>query len=274
MRRFSTSLLLFCAVAATSTVAAAQEAAQVDPNAISLQGRIVSFNLNNRGLPEGMIVQSQGQLGQVNFPNDFTDGQTLAVGDLIEITIAPDRGGPGRGAPPPPPPAPDGRGPGPQAADGRGPPAPPQPDHAVYRLLALRDARGKQYAVSAPPERSFGHVQGVVQAVNYDRRGVANGAQLGSGDFVRLEGPEAQQVQLTIGMNLTADGPAETMPNGRLSLQAQQINGITIRGPGPGRGPDPNGPPPPPPPPSPPPPGGDAPPLPADNAPPPPDGQQ
>jgi hypothetical protein len=225
--------------------------------AFTTEARILSFNLNAQGIPEGIIAKSQNDIAQINFQADLANdlGKILRVGDNVELVIAPDNGPGGRG-PGGPPGGPPGRGPEDGGPAGRGPadggppagPAPVMPVHPVFRLIALRTADGRTFG--GPGNQTFSRVEGNIKVLNYDRRGVPNGAQLDTGDLVRLGPREAQLVDLDVGARVTAEGPALTMPNGKLSLQAQRLNDQDLRPapppPPPGRGPEggPDGPPP------------------------------
>jgi len=225
---------------------------------------ILSFNLSPTGSAESLMAKSRNDVAQINFQLELEEalGKALKVGDVVEVTVALDSqgqagrgmgpmggpggmgggmGGPGGG--------PDGAGMGGPGMGGfDGPPGEPQTDHRVLRLISLKTADGQTFGGQGNQE--IKHVEGTVKAINYDRRGVVNGAQLDSGDLVRVGPRQAAQAPFVVGNKLTADGPAITMTNGKLSLQAQQINGQDMRpqppgGPmgGGGRG-GPDGPPP------------------------------
>lgn len=189
------------------------------------QAVILSINLSPLGVPEGIVAKSRFDVAQINFPMEFGEavGKAVAVGDIVEVTVAPDggnlQGGPG-GA---------GGGPGAGGPGGGGPggggPGGIMPAHPVLRLVALKTADGKLHGMPVPTHPEA-RVQGTIKALNYDRRGVVNGLQLETGDLVRLP-PRAAQ-EWVVGAQVTAEGAGFAMPNGKLSVQAQRVNGQEV----------------------------------------------
>jgi hypothetical protein len=204
---------------------------------------VLSINLSPMGMAEGIIAKSKNDVAQINFAPDVAleFSRLVKVGDIVEVTIVPDNQGPN--GPPGGRQGPGGMGPGPGGPGGEnmnGPGAGPMggmgpggmqaamPAHPLFRLLVLRTADGKTVGME-PGRQSFARVEGTIKALNYDRRGTTNGAQLDTGDLVRLGPREAQRVELKVGARITAEGMAFPLPTGKLSLQAQRVNDQDVR---------------------------------------------
>jgi hypothetical protein len=230
---------------------AAEQAVSSDDQNRSIAGPVQSFNYGPRGA-EGIVLSTNGTIVQMNMPPDLAAQvmQSVKVGDEVKVTGEIDNG---------PPPRPPGRqdgmeggpqggpqggpGEGPQGGPQGGPGGGPQADHAVYRLLTLTDAKGKQYKSTGPGGRKMVHAEGTVKILNYDRRGTVNGAHLENGDVVHLGPREAEEAEIAVGKKLTVDGAAQRLPEGGNLIEAQMVNGVDVRPQGPG-GPRGDGPPP------------------------------
>lgn len=232
----------------------AASAALTDAAPHTLAGTVQNYNYGPRGMVEGLIVTVDGKTTQINLPREAEGFAGLvAVGDQIKVTVTADDGPPG---------PPTGRGPGarggrdaraahggtarraggPDAAEGTRPPRPMNagtPDHPVYRLISLTDAKGQEHRVSTPADRKAVHVEGTVKSLNYDRRGMPDGAVLDSGDFIRIGPRDAGLFDLSPGKKLTVDGIAESTLTGHQMIEAHTINGISVHPP---EGPGPRGP--------------------------------
>lgn len=211
-RRSSWLLLLVGAVsvAGLAVETSAQDRPSAPPatdaaeTAQPLAGVVQAFNLGPRGTAEGLLVQSSGKLLQVNFPPDLGGYvmQVAAVGDSIGMTAYTRDGG---------------------------------ADHAVFELASLTGARGQVLKVSRPEDARALHVEGKIASLNYGRRGEVNGAILDTGDFVHFGPNAALTLGIAIGQPLTADGMGTPMLlGGHNVVDADSVNGVTIR-----RGPPP-----------------------------------
>ncbi|HUO10644.1 MAG TPA: hypothetical protein VM008_20250 [Phycisphaerae bacterium] len=246
--------ILAAAVAGTGVYAADPAApgggmSAQEQQEMTISGAVQSFNIGPRGGVEGMMVTVDGKAAQVNFGPELGAliSQSVAVGDEVKATVQPDHG-----APPPPGGGPgarrNGRGPGGGGPeDGAGGPPDGGPnggmgpggqkaDHPVYRLVSLTDAKGKEIHAPSPEDRKAVHLEGSVKAVNYDARGLANGAQMENGDVVRMSPEDAKLLALASGMKLTVDGIATKMPTGNSMIDAHTVNGINVHSGGPGGG--------------------------------------
>jgi hypothetical protein len=202
----------------------------VEQAAVQFSGSIVGYNYGPKGNYESVLLKSGDKLSQVNFPPDAGGviAQAARVGDNVQVTATPDMG---------------------------------MPDHGVYELVSLTPANGQPLTIAGPDAWRVQHVDGVVKSVNYGRRGEVNGAVLDDGDFVHL-GPEgATLIRLSVGQKLAIDGYTRPMLAGHNVIEADSVNGTSVRtappppppdgpaGPRPrGRGPRPGDAPPPPPP--------------------------
>jgi hypothetical protein len=222
--RFPVSALLIVVA-----IGAAAFAQQVPADAINIKGRVVAWNRGGNGSVEGLLLNGDRGLVQVNFPPDMSGAitKTVAPGDTVEVTVTTAPEGPrgrGRGGP---------RGDGGPAA-GR---ASAKPDHPVYELVLLTDARGKQYAREGP-----GHgrvtVDGILQSFNYNREGIIDGLQLANGDLVHL-GPAGLGINLSPGQRIVVEGTVRNLADGTHLIDPVSINGVEVKKPAPpdgGRG--------------------------------------
>jgi hypothetical protein len=231
------TVLLAMSVLALANVALAQEVPPPPPpqdapadaqTTQALKGKVKSFNFDNRGELNGLILADSDKIIQINFPPQIakTVKAGIAVGEQVFANVTAERGPPPRG--------PDG-GPG-----GAPTPDPVQATHPVYRLVTLTDSKGKQIDALAAGARKPIHVESAVKAVNYDMRGTPNGAQLFSGEFVSISPREAQGLNLAANQSLVIDGYENTSPEGTVLIAAVSVNGTFVRpdrGPG-GDGPD------------------------------------
>ncbi len=196
------------------------------PAPVDLAGTIASVNYGPRGSIEGFLLTTlDGKTTQINLPAAFENTLALSSGDAIKVAAVPDNG-------PPPAPRP---GEGPRGPDGADRPAPPppgpndlQPDHPVLRAVAITDAKGKLVAEPGMRERTPIHVDASVKSLNYDRRGLLNGALLDSGQLVRIEPHSALALNLAAGKKLSIDGFSEKTPSGLDSIMANSVNGTDI----------------------------------------------
>jgi hypothetical protein len=235
--------LLLTAVLATLAAAPAiasaaddppSQAASSDDQNRAMAGPVRNFNYGPRGI-EGIILSTNGTFVQLNMPPELAAqiAQHVAVGDQIEVTGRIDNG-----PPPPPPGGPDGMAPpgGPPNEPGPDGGQSPQADHPVYRLLTLTDAKGKRYTAENPSARRQVHVEGTVKFLNYDRRGMVNGAHLENGDVIRVGPREAEELELAPNKKLSVDGMAQPLQGGGRLIEAQLINGTSVRPPAGPRG--------------------------------------
>lgn len=181
-----------------------------------VSGTVQAYNFGPNGEAEGVMLKvADGSMAQVNFPPHLSDAVTksAAVGASVKLTASPARKPP-RGT----------------------------PDHAVYELASYTDASGKEIKVG-PGQEETGHAEGAVKSLNYDRGGRVNGVVLEDGTLVHF-GPEASdQLKLTTGTKVTADGKKKATASGKTVIDADTVNGTTIDRPKPpAGGPKPKGP--------------------------------
>jgi hypothetical protein len=171
----------------------------------ALRGRIVGFNLSPKGVPEGilLVLAEDGETVQINFDPEVAgqvtgvvaEGQTF-IADAIE-------------------------------ADAHAEAA-----HAVFDLISLSDATGRQLFVaagSAEPDISIG---GTVVRLNHARRGEVNGGILDSGEFVHLRPHGVKAIGgLCIGQSLVVRGEIRPGWSGHRVIEARTVNGVEINKP-------------------------------------------
>lgn len=231
---FRDELVMMCVrqvawVCAAVLLAAGRAAAQEGGDPVTVKGKVVSLNRGGNGSVEGIVVDGGRGVVQVNMPPEMAGAvmKTVAVGDVVEVVGR--KGGPGgrgRGGP---------RGDG--GPGGRGGPAgrgEVKPEHEVYELVQLTDAKGKQYVNEGPGGRERVTVDGIVAAFNYNREGVTDGLQLENGDLVRL-GPAGVGIAIRVGQRIVVEGTVRAIPTGGRMIEPATINGVEVkREPGPG----------------------------------------
>ena len=99
--------------------------------------------------------------------------------------------------------------------------------HPVFQFESLADAEGRE--IELPDEdNTNATVKGVVATVHFARHGQPNGVVLESGEFVHLRPDGMQQLELTIGMKVTAIGALRMTVLGTRLLEARRVNGIDL----------------------------------------------
>ena len=196
------------------------------PKPVSVAGKVLRYNHSPRGEIDGIIVQSQEKIFQLNTPP--------GMGSVLPAVAPIGKGVKLLGRTPPPRPA------RPPSPDGKQPPA---VDHDVYDFAGLDDG-------TPPPEppapgaepTADAKVEGTVASLNYSRRGELNGVVLDSGDFVSIGPREAAELKLAVGQKVTASGDSLPMADGHKAIGAKELNGQSVRRPKPpserGRRPD------------------------------------
>jgi hypothetical protein len=173
-----------------------------------VSGIVDGYNLDPRGSVNGIMLKDGDHLSQLNLPPD--QGAAIAaaapVGQKIDATGLTER------------------------ANG---------DHAIYRLVSLTGADGKEITIMGPEDGTVAHVEATVKSLNYTPRGDVDGAILDSGDFLQLGPGAAKDVGLAIGQKIVADGKERPMVAGHNIIAATTVNGTSIhrrpmgrRGPG------------------------------------------
>jgi hypothetical protein len=161
------------------------------------QGTVQSYNVSPKGFYEGLLLQSEDQVVQVNFgPEEGSGVEGWApIGTVVELEVEP---GDTRDA----------------------------SVHEVYRLsrVPARNGDGKQGSHGKPD----GQFAGTVKQLNYALHGEVNGAILDNGDFLHLKPHGAAAVGLTVGMKVSGKGHSKPMMGGHRVLEAEQVNGIDI----------------------------------------------
>ena len=173
-----------------------------------LTGTVQSYNLSPRGIPDGLIIDSDNKSIQVNCGPEIgmALSQVAPQGDSVKITGMSERSA---------------------------------PDHPVYRLIMLTNSKGQQIMLGKPSPATPIHLEGTVKSLNHGPRGEVDGAILESGDFVRVGPQSGEALKLAVGQKLTLDGTQRPMMLGHNVITPQTVNGFAVMLP---TGPEANGP--------------------------------
>jgi hypothetical protein len=176
-----------------SSKRARKQSAQRDPNLIA--GTVESFNISPKGTYDGLLLRTEQEVLQFNFPRFWAAriAEIAPVGSEVEASGKPD-------------------------GDKR-----PR-EHMVHDLAVLK-ANGSTLNVENGNAHGQVHVSGTVERINFAKHGEANGAILSGGDFVHLRPRGAKAVSLEIGQMLDVVG--ECRPS---SLRSKVIEAFTVNG--------------------------------------------
>jgi hypothetical protein len=168
--------------------------------AIVVHGNIQSFNLDATGRAEGLMLKSADQVRQVNFPQALvsTIATSVSPGETVDAVIAPILKNDGS-------------------------------DHPIFRLVCLRDSKGRMYAAPNRVNDRSVQVQGTIRQISTDDAGQVTGITLNTGDFVNVTPGRLGTHDLQQGMQFAASGYAVASPTGGLFVQAEEINGLALR---------------------------------------------
>ena len=168
-------------------------------HAQKVTGIVQSFNVSPKGHYEGLLLESQGESLQVNFPQEWgeTIAELAAPGASIHIEMEP------------------------HEKNGHS-------LHPVYRLLALTNEKQRKFSLIEDGRSGNGHFSGKVDRLNYALHGEVNGAILDTGDFLHVKPHGAAALALTVGMKVKGAGPCKPMLGGHRVIEASEVNGIQV----------------------------------------------
>ncbi len=175
----------------------------------TLRGTVRAFNFAPKGEIDGLLLDVDGQVVQVNIPPDRAEGAEQMVGHAVELRVGPE----------------------PKVAEH------PKGDHPVHKFLAFQGESPSAGAEPKPgPERGHeghGHaepveVRGRVERLNYAKHGEANGVVLDTGDFVHLKPDGMKAAALEVGHEVSASGKPTPSRSGRRAIEARVVNGLEL----------------------------------------------
>lgn len=162
-------------------------------------GVLQDFNFSPKGVVEGFLLQTDAGTIQVNVTADIGFAVVRGMGQTVEAVVEP------------------------ESTKAR------RSGHPVYHLVALHTAEGKPLIFAEPGNAEDVTVQGTVKRLNYSKNGAADGAILGSGDFVYLKPSGMKHCALKVGDAVTAEGSATRTPLGQRLIKATTLNGKAIK---------------------------------------------
>jgi hypothetical protein len=163
---------------------------------------IQGYNYSPKGDIEGALLREGDRTIQVNIPPHLGIAIALAVpiGQSVETTVEPE---------------PELR-------------KPLEGDHLVYRLVDLKAADGRVFALpDRGPEKSL-TVEGIVDRLNYSKHGEANGVVLESGDFLHLKPDGMKRLGPGVGQRIRVEGRARLTPLGTRAIEVDVANGVLL----------------------------------------------
>ena len=163
------------------------------------KGTFKSFNISPKGNYEGLLVESEGQIIQVNFPQEWSSALAgLAVpGEQVQLQVEP------------------------HEKNGHG-------EHPVYRLLSMSNQKKEQFPPSESKHEKDGPFSGTVTRLNYALHGEVNGAILNTGDFLHVKPQGATALGLEVGMKVKGSGVTKPMVGGHRVIEADEVNGVRL----------------------------------------------
>ncbi len=158
-------------------------------------GTVQAFNISPKGAYEGLLLQTGGELIQINFPQSFsaTMSDLASAGTELQVEVEPEE------------------------VDGHA-------CHPVYRLLTGASAANEKFSL-AEEDVQF---SGKVERLNYALHGEVNGAILDTGDFLHVKPHGAAALKLSVGTKVKGTGSTKPMVGGRWVIEADEVNGIAI----------------------------------------------
>ncbi len=168
----------------------------------TLNAVVQGYNYSPKGEIEGALLREGDRTVQVNIPPHLgiAIALTVPVGQTVEATVEPE----------------------PRLHKH------PDGEHPVYRLVALKAADGRAFALDGHGPEKTVTVEGVVGRLNYARHGEANGVVLESGDFLHLKPDGMKRVGLGVGQPIRVEGRACLTPMGTRAIEADVANGIAL----------------------------------------------
>jgi hypothetical protein len=175
----------------------------------TLQAVVHGYNYGPKGDIDGALLRGGDRTVQVNIPPHLgiAIALTVPVGQSVEATVE---------AEPELHKHPDG-------------------EHPICRLVALKAAAGRVFALDGHGAEKTVTVEGVVGRLNYARHGEANGVVLESGDFLHLKPDGMKRVGLGVGEPIRAEGRARLTPMGTRAIEVDVANGVSLGPKKPGR---------------------------------------
>lgn len=164
-------------------------------------GTIISFNISPKGPYEGFLLQTQGQISQINFDKHLSPTITASVstGQVVTAKVSEEA-------------------------------AHPAAVHPVFHLIDLATDQGKIKLSPTPPDPDEPYqFSGIIQALNYALHGEVNGAILDSGDFLHVKPEGAKALALVKGLKVKGSGKIKPMAGGRFVIEADHVNGTSIQ---------------------------------------------
>ncbi len=161
------------------------------PGESTLKGTVRAFNFAPKGEVDGLLIDVDGRVVQVNIPPEKARGARQMVGLAVEMVIGPE----------------------PKVADH------PKGDHPVHKFVAFA---GESPAAEPDHEPRPKH------GLNYAKHGEANGVVLDTGDFVHLKPDGMKAAGLRVGQEVTARGKATASESGKRAIEADVVNGEEI----------------------------------------------
>ena len=157
------------------------------------------MNLSPKGSYEGLLLESEQQVVQVNFPHEWSSAvaELASPGTLVKVEVEP--------------------------RETRGHAA-----HSVHNLITLSNQEGDTFPTAEPKGRGSRKFSGIVERLNYALHGEVNGAVLNTGDFLHVKPHGAAALQLAVGMKVTGLGPGKPMMEGRWVIEATEVNGVRL----------------------------------------------
>ena len=162
-------------------------------------GIVQSFNVSPKGTYEGLLLESSGELLQINFPQEWgaAIAAIVAPGNHIEAEIEP------------------------QDAHAHA-------SHPVYQLRHLSNDKQEKFPLEQSNGSGNGHFSGKVERLNYALHGEINGAILDTGDFLHVKPQGAVALELAAGMKVKGTGPTKPMVGGHRVIEAEEVNGMHL----------------------------------------------
>lgn len=162
-------------------------------------GIVQSFNVSPKGHYEGLLLESDDEVFQVNFPVKWsaTVAEIARPGTHITVEIEP------------------------RETHGH-------PSHPVYELIRLSNGEEKHSFTAAANASGSVHLSGTVERLNYALHAEVNGAILDTGDFLHVKPHGAAALALAVGMKVRATGSVSPMVGGHRVIEADEVNGIAI----------------------------------------------
>ena len=162
------------------------------------RGTVQSFNISPKGSYEGLLVESKGEVIQVNFPLEWSASIAgiAAPGQQVHLEVEPHE----------------------------------QHDHGlhpVYRLRSVSNEKKEKFP-SSESNHKDGHFTGTVTRLNYALHGEVNGAILDTGDFLHVKPHGANALGLEVGMKVKGTGARKPMVGEHHVIEADEVNGVRL----------------------------------------------